>query len=308
MIDHHRRMLADATRTEAFARALKRVIVPGKTTVADIGAGTGILSFLAIKLGAKKCYLYEQGPVLALAKKLAAENRMQKQCVFIPGSSLHVRSPVKCDVVISETLGNFAYEEHLIENLADAARFLAPGGTMIPCGLTQHVAPVVNDRLWKELTVWRDVGHGLAFGAAEETTFHNVYVRTVKPEDLLEKGSARVWDRVRFPGKNGSARKATVTWTADRPATVYGFAVWWEAELVPGVTLSTSPFAKATHWEQIVLPLRKPIAAKSGDIISIELHSDSRLQTGINVQWSAAQKRAGKTLGTQAYDMKKGML
>ena len=59
-IEYHRTLLADRVRNAAFHEALRRVIVKGKTTVADIGAGTGFLGFLAAKLGAKRVDFYER--------------------------------------------------------------------------------------------------------------------------------------------------------------------------------------------------------------------------------------------------------
>ncbi len=56
-IELHRKLLGDRVRNEAFQAALKKVIKPGKTTVADLGAGTGFLSFLARQLGAQHCTL-----------------------------------------------------------------------------------------------------------------------------------------------------------------------------------------------------------------------------------------------------------
>ena len=50
LIEFHRTMLADAVRNAAFHEALRRVIVPGRTTVADIGCGTGLLAFMASRL------------------------------------------------------------------------------------------------------------------------------------------------------------------------------------------------------------------------------------------------------------------
>ena len=51
-IEYHRTLIADTVRNEAFFAALKRVIEPGKTVVADIGAGSGLLGLMAAKLGA----------------------------------------------------------------------------------------------------------------------------------------------------------------------------------------------------------------------------------------------------------------
>lgn len=307
MIDFHRRMLADRVRNAAFEQALRSVVKKGETVVADIGAGTGVLGFLAARMGTKKCYLYEQGDILAIAKRVAQENGI-KQCVFVQEHSTAVREPPKVNVLVCETLGNFAYEEHILETLADAKRFLAPGGRMIPCGITNIVAPVVTDRVHKELLAFRASGTDLDFAAAEEVAFNNIYVRTFSPKELLPgQGSARVWDRVQFPGKNASVRSATAVWEMGSPATIYGFALWWEAELVPGVTLSTSPEAPATHWEQIYAPLRTPIAAKAGDRIELRLTSDSRWQTGINVTWKAEHRRSDALVSAQAYDMRRGM-
>ena len=70
-IELHRKLLGDRVRNEAFQAALKKVIKPGKTTVADIGAGTGFLSFLARQLGAKHCTLIEYTDTLDLAEDLA---------------------------------------------------------------------------------------------------------------------------------------------------------------------------------------------------------------------------------------------
>src|SRR5882762_7077378 len=73
-IEYHRTLLADRVRNAAFHAALKHVIVPGETTVADIGAGTGFLGFLAAKLGAKRVDLYEAAEIAEGARKQLREN------------------------------------------------------------------------------------------------------------------------------------------------------------------------------------------------------------------------------------------
>lgn len=83
MIELQLNLLRDTLRNEAFYQALKKVIVPSKTTIADIGSGTGFLSFVAEKLGAKSCTLYEIDPeMLTLSKKLGKENNV-KRCRYV---------------------------------------------------------------------------------------------------------------------------------------------------------------------------------------------------------------------------------
>ena len=67
LIEFHRKMLADHARSAAFEAALRQVIRPGETTLADIGAGTGVLAFMAQRLGAREVHLIERGAVIELA-------------------------------------------------------------------------------------------------------------------------------------------------------------------------------------------------------------------------------------------------
>ena len=66
-IEYHRTLIADRVRNAAFHEALKSVITPGKTVVADIGAGTGLLGVMAAKLGARDVFLYEAAEVAGVA-------------------------------------------------------------------------------------------------------------------------------------------------------------------------------------------------------------------------------------------------
>jgi len=176
-IEYHRTLLGDRVRNAAFYAALARVIVKGKTTVADIGAGTGFLGFLAAKLGAKRVDLYEAAEVAEVARKLLRHNRLAN-CRIAQAHSTHVATPERVDLVVSETLGNYPFEENIIATLNDArARFLAPGGRIIPRRIEQFVCPVTAERLYRELVAWDDVGYGLDFAPAKVMSLNNIYVR-----------------------------------------------------------------------------------------------------------------------------------
>src|SRR5689334_15629289 len=105
-IEYHRTLLADRVRNAAFHAALQRAIVPCETIVADIGAGTGFLGFLAAKLRAKRVALYETAEVASVARKLIKHNRLAN-CRIAQVHSTEVAEPDKVDAVVSETLGNY---------------------------------------------------------------------------------------------------------------------------------------------------------------------------------------------------------
>ena len=309
MIDYHRRMLADDVRHKAFHEALKKVIVPGQTTVADIGSGTGILSFLCEKLGAKECTLYEAGDIARVSKQLIAENNI-KNCHVVQKFSTQVKNPPDVDLVISETLGNYALEEHILEILMDAKRFLKHGGTIMPSGLRQFVIPVTTDRFHKEISdVWGNVGFDLTFDAAKKVAIQNLYVRTLKPEDLLQdKNAAKQWDSINFLEKESSVRSGEAKWTLESDAPLSGFCLYWEADLARGVMLSTNPSSSSTHWEQIYVPITAIQNLQKGDALTCVIDSDTRFETGLNLKWKVKIEREGKMLYREDLDMQKGFL
>ena len=309
-IEYHRTLIADKIRNDAFFAALQRVIVPGKSVVADIGAGTGLLGFMASKLGAKEVYLFETAEVAGVAAKLLKANRA-KNCHLIPCHSTEFTDARKVDVIVSETLGNYALEENIIDTLNDARRrFLKPDGLIIPSQITQYAAPVVSPRIQGELTKWDSVGHGLDFAIAKTMSLNNVYVRTLKPAELLNGvASAQIWDDINLTRDNKANRKGEVRWKIETAASIYGFAYWWSAELAPKITLSTAPAAPRTHWEQLYFPLLEPIAVKASETIGLSLRSRSSEQGGTHLAWTAVHQGAkGKSLSRQALDLDHGFL
>lgn len=315
-IEYHRTLIADRERNRALFAALKQVIKKGETVVADIGAGTGLIGLMAARLGARDVYLYEMAEVAGVAAQIVKQNRA-RNCHVMPCSSLDMVDPPRVDVVISETLGNYAFEEHMIQTLADArARHLKLAGTIIPARVRQFVAPVIADRFDKELRAWghvgADLGIALDLGVAQAMSLNNIYVRTLMPADLLAGGdSALAWDEVDFSASqpNSPNRKGEASWPITSDVVIHGLGVWWEAELVAGVRLSTAPHAPRTHWEQLYFPLLSPVSCLAGDTFRATLASRSSEEEGTHLAWKVSRlDKRGKALERQSLDLDKGYL
>jgi protein arginine N-methyltransferase 1 len=204
-------------------------------------------------------------------------------------------------------LGNFAYEEGVLETLRDARRFLAPGGVLIPERIVQWAAPVTSDRFERDFESWRDVGYGLDFTHAEHLSRNNMYVFAIEPGDLL--GPAAAWDSLAFGGEIDSRRTGRVEFAIGADVTVFGFALWWECTLAADIVLSTSPFGPRTHWDQIYLPTLAPLECRARDVVTLEIESETSGEAyGIDVRWAIEQRRGDATLARQELDIGSGYL
>ena len=309
-IEYHRTLLSDRVRNQAFHEALKRVIVPGKTKVVDIGCGTGFLGFMAAKLGAKRVVLIETAEIASLAKRLTKANGF-RNIEVVPAHSTELEPPERFDVAVSETLGNYAFEENIIETLGDARdRYLEPGGILIPGKVRQFICPVISKALHSHLATWDDVGYGLNFDAAKEMGLNNIYVRWLVPSDLLDDGRAvQQWDAVDLAKPTKTTRIGQASWEPKAKAHITGLAIWWSADLIDGITLGTGPEDPRTHWEQLYLPIADPFDIARGETLTARVRSTTSYGEGTNVTWTLAVTDAkGRERIKQTMDLKKGFL
>ena len=146
----HFSMLNDKKRNQKFEDAIKN-IVTSKDIVLDIGSGTGILSMIAVKNGAKKVLACEMSEAMqSVADECAAANGMEGYVTMFkchstrlsvdPSASSSLKPftlPDKCSLVISETVDAGLFGEGIIDALSHAWKNIlkspANGGRVIPC-------------------------------------------------------------------------------------------------------------------------------------------------------------------------------
>src|SRR5690606_24000302 len=132
-------------------------------------------------------------------------------------------------------------------------------------------------------------------------SLNNIFVRTFRKTDLL--GAPQMWDEVDLTKKNATTRKGKAEWTMAKEATIYGFAIWWDCELLKGIKLSTAPGAPKTHWEQLYFPVLEPIKLKKGAKLGREIIATSSYEAGTNMRWTVTAN--GKK---QVLDSEKGFI
>lgn len=100
----HHHLLSDRDRLDGYAEAIRRVVRPGDV-VADLGAGSGVLSWLAWRAGARKVYAVESNTHSHSALlRLVRRNGALGHVVAVLGDGTQWRPPEDVDVVICELM------------------------------------------------------------------------------------------------------------------------------------------------------------------------------------------------------------
>jgi type I protein arginine methyltransferase len=142
---HQQNMLQDDVRTSAYhAAILSNAIDFVDKTVLDVGTGSGILAWFALKAGARTVYAVESSDVAYRARTLMHASGLADRIIVIKGKVEDLQLPGDglVDVIISEPMGVMLIHERMLESYMIArARFLRPGGLCFPSTGTLHVAP-----------------------------------------------------------------------------------------------------------------------------------------------------------------------
>ena len=156
--DWHFAMLNDTDRNNFYYSILSRAIIPGKTKVLEIGAGSGILSLMAALLGAKSVLAIEGSSDLAnLAEQNIAKNNFQDRVRVVRSMSTKV-SPrdfpewLPADILVSEIFGTLLLGESALDYIQDAiSRKLVSGPHILPRYGRQMALLIESDHV-RELT------------------------------------------------------------------------------------------------------------------------------------------------------------
>ena len=279
-INYHLSMLIDNVRTDAYRQAIGKVVRHGDVVV-DIGCGSGILSFLACRAGAKHVYAIESEAVIEIAKLVAAQNEMQHKITFLKDVSFHVELPEKADVIVTETMGTFGFEEGILGSLTDARdRFLRKGGSLIPQRLELYLVPVEMPQFYQHvIDFWITGCHGLDFSPVRSLTVNNFHPLKLHEGTFLAEPT-RV-EHIAFSESKKTEIETELSVYARRKGRLHGLAGWFNAELAPGISVSNGPTEKASHWGLAFFPIDQPVLVDRGNRVVARVQS-----TGNGEYWN----------------------
>lgn len=153
----HFAMVNDEARNQQFEAALKHAVTPN-SVVLDIGAGTGLLSMMAARAGAKQVIACEANPALAaLAREVIKNNGYSDRVRVINKRSQQLEpradfpKSTRPDVLVAEVFDAVVIGEGALGTFEHARRYLlAPDAVVIPRQAVLYGGLIESERLWRE--------------------------------------------------------------------------------------------------------------------------------------------------------------
>ncbi|MCH2099184.1 MAG: methyltransferase domain-containing protein, partial [Pseudomonadales bacterium] len=271
----HQAMVFDERRNALYRAALRQHLKAG-ARVMDLGAGIGILGFIALEEGAAEVVMVEPEPVIRAARKVAKALGVTDRVRFIEDTVENITEPLQVDAILSVFTGNFLLEEDLLPSLFRARDcFLAPGGRLFPDAARMLVAPVDARALHARMvTQWSTPAAGIDLSALRSLA-ENAIVETPReqhaPRALAAPSELAEFD---FLTASTAACDSTVECEVTAEGECHGLCGWFDARL-GGAWFSTGPAAEPTHWSPLFLPVAEPVALRVGQTVTITVHRPS---------------------------------
>jgi hypothetical protein len=288
MLEVHRGLLQDEVRTNAFREAIRQCVT-SDSVVLDLGTGSGILALFAAEAGARRVFAIDATHSADLASFLTRHLGFGDRIQVFHDHSTKVELPEPADILVTETLGAFAFDERILSSVIDArARLLKPAAIIIPRRIELYLVPVDDASIYDaRVTWWSGKPYGFDFSPLAVFASNIVFVGSVGSASFLAP-PARVID-VDLATIVAADVEGRVHFAAARAATLYGFAGWFRATLADGIELSNE--VPSTSWEHVFLPLESPVDVVAGTPIDIELECAD----GVMWRWKG-------TIGDAAFD------
>ena len=266
--DYHHSMVVDELRSGAFLRAIFRAVKPGDVVI-DLGAGTGLLSLFAITAGARRVYAVESEAVIDIAREVARVNKVDDRIEFLVGKSTDVELPEPADVLITETIGNAAFDEGILAWVADSKlRHLRSNATIIPERLTLVCALLEVPRDYADMEKLASPLYTFDLSPLKSLATNRMTWDELSPvsvvSDPLPLIEASLYDP---PAELGESKVLT----ARRDCTMHAVGFWFEAVIFEDITLSNAPPNRAPSWNQGVVMLDEPLVMTEGEQVGVEV-------------------------------------
>lgn len=276
----HIPMMNDTRRNDAFEAAIKKALaeVGPDARVLDIGTGSGLLSMMAARAGAKSVTACEVVPIIAdMAKRIVADNgyadRVTVHAALSTELAVGEHLEERADILVSEILSSDLLTENVLETFEDAQeRLLTRDAIIIPRAASAMGCLVES----KTLEDYSFVGQVSGFDLSRFGSF--------APQKLPIHGTMTDWRRLSrdvellrldlTQRRNDShAERLAIDVIEDGVAT--GIVQWMHVDLAEGISFDNHPDGYTDGgWLQVLHAFPQPIRVKAGQRLELAVGHD----------------------------------
>lgn len=252
-LHYHFQMMSDTIRTNAFRTAIEEVVKPHHK-VAELGSGSGILTFFAAKQGAR-VWSVEYNPAMVTAsQKFIHDNGLSERVTITQGDAFTWLPPEPVDIVICEMLHSALLREKQLEVItnfrnAHLARF----------GKIPRLLP--NATLLGVQPVWQEYDFGGFY--APIPLFQSAYE---KNEDCISDGGPVVYKIIDYDKSIMATFDSEVFFHFQQDIKVNSLRFITKSLLT--INLTTG---QTVDWnsQNLILPLRETMEIKAGQTLRL---------------------------------------
>ena len=287
-LDHHvhKKMLTDTVRMKAYGDAVRENSHLFKDKVVmDIGAGSGILSLLAARAGARRVFSIEASDMAFLCKKTVEENGFSHICTVIHSKIEDVLDDdklksmlsgyvLKVDVIISEWMGLLLVQESVLDSVLFARdKFLNPEtGVLFPSHARIYLCPT---DISHEFQVWDNVCgfkfDALKINARKQLVYSSPLRRSLSAECLCAEPKLFKYFALKDLNALRLANMQNELTFSMKKCRFNSVSIWFDVRFAYSeeskfsgsgdgvIVLGTGPKDPQTHWEQAVIVLPEDV-------------------------------------------------
>lgn len=225
-----------------------------------------------------------------LAEETARKAGLADRYHCIASSTYRTELEDRVDLLICDHVGFFGFDYGIVDLMRDAkARFLKPGGRMIPQALELMIGAVGSEGARKVASQWSDEEIPRQFHWLDENNRNSKHSHSFETAEFVTAPTSLGSIALGEEGPELFSFKTTLT--SVRPGHVDGLAGWFNCQLSENVCMTNNPFDEATiRRAQAFLPAAESFDVKEGEQIGVSLRfrSDDNL-----IAWTITPPNGG---------------